>query len=292
MDPLPTGALVVRVGPNRRPFYEAKWRLGGRQRMRRIGPAWLEAVGGGWQPRRGRVPEDHFDEKRAIVRMAQLIAEDAQRSQREADEERAHRERPVTFREIAQDWMDWHANVRGTRPSTLRDLRSILAEPGTPHARGTGTCRGRILAALGDRPAAEITTREVGAFLRSLDDEGLTARNVNKHRQIVSAIFVYACRPDTFALAANPVAGTDKRREPPPAALDFFEPEEVELLARTAAAGLHRQPVDGSDRTRSPRAAPRTPRMPSSSACSRTRGYASARRSPCAGATSTWSGGG
>ena len=82
--------------------------------------------------------------------------------------------------------MDWHANVRGTRPSTLRDLRSILAEPGTPHARGTGTCRGRILAALGDRPAAEITTREVGAFLRSLDDEGLTARNVNKHRQIVS----------------------------------------------------------------------------------------------------------
>lgn len=245
MDQLPTGALMVRVGPNGTPFYEGKWRLGGRQRMRRIGPAWLDAVGDGWQPRRGRVPEDHFDEKRAIVRMAQLIAEDAERSQREADEERARRERPVTFREIAADWMDWHANVRGTRPSTLRDLRSILAEPGTPHARGSRTCRGRILAALGDRPAADITTREVGAFLRSLDDEGLTARNVNKHRQIVSAIFVYACRPDTFALAANPVAGTDKRREPPPAALDFFEPEEVELLARTAAAGLHRREVDG-----------------------------------------------
>jgi len=48
----------------------------------------------------------------------------------------------------------------------------------------------------------------------------------------VSAVFVDACRPDTFALAANPVAGTDKRREPPPAALDFFEPDEVELRRR------------------------------------------------------------
>lgn len=88
MGPLPTGALVIRVGPKGRPFYEAKWRLGGRQRLRRIGPAWLEAVDDGWQPRRGRIPEDHFDEKRAIVRMSQLIAEDAERSQREADEER------------------------------------------------------------------------------------------------------------------------------------------------------------------------------------------------------------
>jgi hypothetical protein len=65
--------------------------------------------------------------------------------------------------------------------------------------------------AFGDKSAHKITTRDIGTFLRRLDDQGLTARNVNKHRQILSAIFGYACRADTFGLAANPVEGTDKR---------------------------------------------------------------------------------
>ena len=47
---------------------------------------------------------------------------------------------------------------------------------------------------------------------------------------------------DTFALPANPAKGTTKRREPPPAVLDFYEPEEVEQLAVAAAAGAHRRP--------------------------------------------------
>jgi len=66
---------------------------------------------------------------------------------------------------------------------------------------------------------------------------------VNKHRQVLSAIFAFAQREDTFALPANPVSATDKRREAPPSALDFFEPEEVERLAQAAAAGHHRGPT-------------------------------------------------
>lgn len=62
---------------------------------------------------------------------------------------------------------------------------------------------------------------------------------------MLSAIFNYARRDDTYALAANPVSGTDKRREPPAAALDLFEPDEIEQLARAAAAGLHREPANG-----------------------------------------------
>jgi site-specific recombinase XerD len=72
----------------------------------------------------------------------------------------------------------------------------------------------------------------VSKFLRGLDREGLTPRNVNKHRQVLAAFFGYACRADTYGLAVNPVAGTDKRREDPPAALDYFEVHEVEALAR------------------------------------------------------------
>ena len=72
----PTGALVV-VGRADRPVYEAKWRRAGRQVKRRVGPAWLERASddSGWITRRGRVQEGYFDEKRATVRMAELIAE-------------------------------------------------------------------------------------------------------------------------------------------------------------------------------------------------------------------------
>src|SRR5262249_17339063 len=52
----------------------------------------------------------------------------------------------------------------------------------------------------------------------------------------------YAQREDAYALEHNPVPGTSKRREKPPAVLDFFEPEEIEALARAAEAGAHRGP--------------------------------------------------
>lgn len=38
----------------------------------------------------------------------------------------------------------------------------------------------------------------------------------------------------------NPASGTDKRREEPPAALDYYEVEEVEALARCCERGQHR----------------------------------------------------
>lgn len=93
------------------------------------------------------------------------------------------------------------------------------------------------MAAFGDRRASEVTTRDVSEFLRALDREGLSARNVNKHRQVLAAMFSYACRGDSFNLPANPVDGTDKRREAQPPALDYYEVEEVEALARACERG-------------------------------------------------------
>jgi len=125
----------------------------------------------------------------------------------------------------------------------------MLAEPGTPHRRGKGKSPGTIMAAFGDRPAAKITTREVSTFLRKLDTEGVSPRSVNKNRQVLSAIFGFACRVDSHGLPSNPVAGATKRREPPAAVLDFYEPEEVEMIASAAAEGLHRgaQPTNLGD---------------------------------------------
>jgi hypothetical protein len=57
--------------------------------------------------------------------------------------------------------MRWLEDVAGAKPSMLRDRESGLGEPGLPCKRGGGTKCGHLIAALGDLPAAKITTREV-----------------------------------------------------------------------------------------------------------------------------------
>jgi integrase len=102
--------------------------------------------------------------------------------------------------------------------------------------------------AFGDLRLRDVTTSQVAAFLRGLDRSGISPRSVKKHRQVLAAMFSYACREDTYALPANPVKGTSKRREMPAAVLDFYEPEETEELARATACGAHRgTPVYGID---------------------------------------------
>ena len=162
------------------------------------------------------------------------------------EEERVKREaaeRKPTVHELGQDWLGWLEEVRGAKPSTIRDYRCLLREPGIAFKRGDRKTAGRIMAAFGDRPVDAVTTAEVSRFLRSLDRQKLTPRNVNKHRQVLAAMFGYACRADTYGLATNPVAGTDKRREAPPARLDYYEVEEVEALARVCERGEHRPTV-------------------------------------------------
>jgi integrase len=244
MSEHPTGALVVRPGEDGRPFYEAKWRRAGRQVKRRVGPAWLESGPHGvWRPRRGRPPAGWFDEKRATIRLAEMVVEhDAVESTVE-EREQERKRHGVTLRELAAEWLDYLEREKGAKPATLLDYGYLLKEPGTPHKRGTSVNPGRILGAFGDLRVGSVTTQQVASFLRGLDRGGMSARSVNKHRQVLAAMFAYACREDTYGLTTNPVTPTGKRREMPAAVLDFYEPEEIEALSRAAAAGAHRKPT-------------------------------------------------
>ena len=245
---LEQSSLFVRpkAGAGGRVYWDAQWRYRvgtepWRQKTRRLGSAWLEPDGdGGWRKRRGRRQEGWLDERAATVAAVTAMAEHAielgegERAKREAEERR------VTVRELGQEWLEWLAEVRGAKPSTVRDYAALLRDPGIAYKRGDRSTAGRIMAAFGDRPVEQVTTAEASRFLRGLDREKLTPRNVNKHRQVLAAMFSYACRSDTYGLAANPVSGTDKRREAPPAALDYYEVEEVEALARVCQRGKHR----------------------------------------------------
>ena len=254
--------LRPRPGSGGKVYWDAQWRFRvgesepWRLKKQRLGKAWLEPDGsGGWRKRRGRCPEGWLDERAANLAAEQAMEKHAAAVRAAAELARLEQERELTVRALAQEWLLWLQQVRGAKPSTIRDYQTLLREPGAPYKRGKGTSRGRIMEAFGDMPAAVVTTKNVSRFLRSLDADGLTPRNVNKHRQVLQAMFTYACREDTFALASNPVEHTDKRREPQPAALDYYEVEEVEALARVCEQGAHRPTAAVGDAERAARAA-------------------------------------
>ena len=240
--------LVVTVTRSGELVYDAGWRHRGadgalKTMKRRLGPAWLERDdGGGYRRRRGRPRPGYLDEHAAIVAKDRLVREvEGELAERATAAQRAA-ETPPTFRDVARAYLDWVERVRGAKPSTLRDHRYLLAEPGARHRRGAGAHSGRIMRALGDRPAAEVTTRQVNRLLADVAATGASPRTVNKHRQLIGAVYGFGCREATFALPDNPARSADRRAEPERARLDFYSPEEVEALARALVAGQHRDP--------------------------------------------------
>jgi integrase len=247
-SPPPASWLVVGIARNGEPVYEAGWRHrrpdGSLKTMkRRLGVAWLERdESDALRRRRGRPKPGYLDEHSAIVSKDRLVREvERELAERAAAVELAANV-PPTFRAVAHAYLDWLEQVRGAKPATLRDHRYLLAEPGAPHRRGPSAHSGVIMTALGDRPATGITTRNVNALLADVAATGASPRTVNKHRQLVCAIFSFGCREATFALPHNPARAADRRAEPERARLDYYSPEEVEALARALADGRHRDP--------------------------------------------------
>lgn len=241
--PLPTGALVVTVMKDGTPVWEAKWRHDSKQVKRRIGKAWLHRSLGQvwkeedkespWRKRRGRPTAGYFDQRGASVEMDRIIreyAEEIETAEERAAEERAARAlSAITLERAAEDWFHWAEHIKGMRPSTLTDHRYSLD--------------GRILSApeFAGKNVAEITSSDVRAWRDRLLKNGSSPRTTNKLRQLLSNVFNYAMKDETFGLASNPVAAVEKIKEPKPGRLEFFTPEEVKTLIRAAERGAHRR---------------------------------------------------
>ncbi|MBN8870088.1 MAG: site-specific integrase [Solirubrobacterales bacterium] len=235
----PRGALVVYETKGGEPRYRAKWRdRTGRQCSPTIGPAWLTRKEERWVRRSGRPDSGFYDEQRAYLRMAELIAEHDAALPQPGDPE------SVPFEELAEAWLEFLSHGGRAKPSTLHDYRTMLAHPG-PCARGGRERKARIMREFARRNATAITTGEVAAFLDRLVVEGLKARNVNRHRQALHAVFAFGMRPGTYGLAKNPVSDTEKQREDGPAAIDAFTTEELAAIERVAREGSHRARPNG-----------------------------------------------
>lgn len=249
----PNATLLV-VEREEGPVYYAKWREDGRQVKRRLGPAWIERGDEtragerrrtrhrGWIKRRGRPTDGYLSEDAALALTPTVIAERADEQAKEHERREREQERETSFDEIAAAWLAHRVSVMGIKRTTLNHYRTMLLRPDeAPRKRGRAP-RARIMSRFGGRPAASITTRDVARWLTELDgDPLLSARSVNQHRQVMYSIYGYACREDTFGLAENPVARTEKRREGDPAEIVTYTPAEVEAIARAAQEGAHRE---------------------------------------------------
>lgn len=92
--------------------------------------AWVESDNNGsWRRKRERSADGALTEAEAAERMLALVREhDAEQTLLEQDAEERRR-RGVTFRELAGDYLAWLEEIKGAKPSTLRDYRCQLQSP-------------------------------------------------------------------------------------------------------------------------------------------------------------------
>jgi integrase len=248
-------ALVVE--PSRQagelPSWAAAWHEHGRPVKRRVGRAWLAPAGsrdakpdgkfygraGLWVSRRGRPTNGALDEQAARVLAAQVAEQTI--AERAAALEAAQRGQR-TFSVLARQWQEHMQRTGRHKPSTARDIASILAEPNTTSRRGARPTLGRVMQTLGDLDAGAVSPADVERVLANYEQAGASPRTVNKAREVIRAIYAYGLDPDLggWDLAQNPAARTVKRRVNHAAAVRHFELDQIEAIADAAHSGTWR----------------------------------------------------
>jgi integrase len=254
---LPDGALVVREMKDGTPTWEAKWRYQGKQQKRRLGKAWADRKLGrvweelgqesAWRERSGKPKPGYLSKKQATAKMASVIREHADSVENAERDEAARRLaeslRDFTLDDVAAEYLHWAEHVRGMRPSTLKDYRySIRAILSAPQFEARGV--------------TSVTSRDVREWRDGMLANGASPRTANKLRQLLANLYVYGSKEDTFGLPSNPVLTVEKVKERKPGLVDYYEPHEVEHVARIMKEGAHRTPFKRSGATsRKPTAA-------------------------------------
>jgi integrase len=174
-------------------------------------------------------------DKVATVRLERMSGKTTPKAEVRRQEAEEERNKPITFGEYAQDWLDGHVSTN-LKPSSKRGYESLLDN--------------LILPVLKDRPLAAITREEVKELCFSLLQEGrihpkatadkkvkdatLSARTVVYAVRTISAIYNHAI--EDGIVAANPALRpgrfikTGSRREK----VDILSPAEGDLVLTTA----------------------------------------------------------
>jgi integrase len=198
------GPRVLR-GAETWPQWYCKYRAGGRQVQKRLGPAWLDP---------GQPPPGYYTRRTAEADLAAILV----------DARRGALPRATgcgaTVREAAEEWLRHCEWERGVKASTLSEYRSVVDA--------------HIVPRFGHYRLEAVTAREVEAWAAELLASGRSRRTVNKILVMFGGVFERARR--VWALTSNPLADVSRKREHYSGDLDFFSPDEVMMLVRAAAS--------------------------------------------------------
>jgi integrase len=126
----------------------------------------------------------------------------------------------ATVGEAAEEWLRHAEWERGVKASTLSEYRSVVAA--------------HIVPRFGNHALEVVTAREIEAWAAELLASGRSRRTVNKILVMFGGVFERARR--VWNLPTNPVADVSRRPERYSGDLDFFSPEEVMALIRSATS--------------------------------------------------------
>jgi integrase len=181
-----------------------KFRAGGQQVQRRLGPAWSE---------RGRPPAGYFTRRTAEAQLRAILT-DADRGTLAGI-----RKSGATFKDAAAEWLRYVEHDRKRRPSTVTDYRKVLRHDLYPE--------------FGELPLEAVSADRIDAYRARLVEEGrLSARTINKQLVILHGIFRRAQR--VYGLPTNPAAAVDRQPLRRSGEFAVLSPAEVEALARAA----------------------------------------------------------
>jgi integrase len=195
---------VFRVERKRGPQFYVKYRVGGRQIQKRLGPAWHDL---------GQPPPGSYTRRMADEALAAILT-DARRGAVPHSPSSG-----ATVGEAAHEWLRHSEWERGVKASTLREYRSVV--------------EAHIVPRFGDQSIEAVTARKVEAWAAELLASGRSRRTVNKVLTMLHGVFERARR--VWDLPSNPVAEVARRPERYSGDLDFFSAEEVTALVRAAA---------------------------------------------------------
>lgn len=196
----PTGH-VFRVDRKRGPQWYAKYRLpDGRQKQKRLGPAWTS---------RGRPPAGYFT-KRGAEDWLRDTLDEARRGTLPGLVQTG-----VTFADAVAEYLRYIEHDRHRKPSTLAGYRALL--------------RAHHLPAFADTPIESVDSAAIEAWLAGIDRSPAT-----KTKALVLMHGVLERARRVWRLPANAAADVEKPPHRASGDIDVFSAEEVLALVRAA----------------------------------------------------------
>ena len=190
-----TGSLLVQSGS-----WYGKWRDGGRQVKRRLGP------------KREPGSSDGLTRKQAEAELRRLMQTTRPLLRGEV----------VTFADAAAEYLRFVGKVRKIDSKVQRDYRGVID--------------GYLLDEFGEQPLESITPDAIDAYKERLIAEGkLSNRTIVRHLTVLHGVFKRAKR--AYGLTENPASAdlVERPKVTYTGEFDTFDADEIELLAASAA---------------------------------------------------------